>query len=200
MLIDLHVHSTCSPCSVLTPAEILAHARGRGLDGVCITDHDTMDILSHIKAGFQSDGLFVAVGMEYATPQGDYLVFGDIASLPGGLPASDLLSRVSALGGAAIAAHPCRVRRPADPALFGTGLFSLVEVNNGRNSMEENEQAHSLVSRFDMIAVAGSDAHRLDELGRCPTRFTVPITSTADLVDALNQGCCLPFSMHRKVA
>jgi len=200
MLIDLHVHSTCSPCSVLKPSEILAHARAKGLDGVCITDHDTMSILTQCREGFQPDGLLVIVGMEYTTEQGDYLVFGDVRSLPAGLSAESLFPRVRELGGAVVAAHPCRVWRPADPAVFERGLCGIAEVRNGRNTAAENQQALQLASGHDMIAVAGSDAHTLAELGRCPTRFTVPVNSAHDLVDALNRGQCRPAAAHRSAA
>ena len=181
----------------MEPSEILAHARAKGLDGVCFTDHDTTEVLAQISEGFQPDGLFVVVGMEYATPQGDFLVFGDVESLPGSLNGDDLLLRVRELGGAVVAAHPFRVGRPVDPAVFEAGLCSLVEVENGRNSPKENERALSLALGRRMIQVAGSDAHRLDELGRCPTEFTVPVRSRADLVHALNHGLCRPAQSWR---
>ncbi|WP_041915841.1 PHP domain-containing protein [Pseudodesulfovibrio mercurii] len=200
MLIDLHVHSTCSPCSVLKPSEILANARSLGLDAVCITDHDTMSILTQCREGFQPDGLLLIVGMEYTTDQGDYLLFGDVRSLPHGLSAEILLPEVRALGGAAIAAHPCRTWRPADPVIFDRGLCAIAEVENGRNSAAENRHALELASGHDMTFVAGSDAHALEELGRCPTRFTVPVNSKADLIDALNRGLCRPSARHRSAA
>jgi len=200
MLIDLHVHSTCSPCSVLKPSEILANARNLGLDAVCITDHDTMSILTQCREGFQPDGLLVIVGMEYTTDQGDYLLFGDIRSLPIGLSAEAMLPAVRDLGGAAVSAHPFRTWRPADPAIFDRGLCTIAEVENGRNTDAENGLALSMVAGHGMIGVAGSDAHSLEELGRRPTRFTVPVNSTADLVDALNRGLCRPSTTHRSAA
>jgi hypothetical protein len=200
MLIDLHVHSTCSPCSILKPSEILANARSLGLDAVCITDHDTMSILTQCREGFQPDGLLVIVGMEYTTDQGDYLVFGDVRSLPTGLSAEVLLPAVRELGGAAISAHPCRTWRPADTVIFDQGLCAIAEAENGRNTDAENGLAQALIEARGMTAVAGSDAHALEELGRCPTRFTVPVNSTRDLVDALNQGHCRPSVAHRSAA
>ncbi|MEZ7195766.1 PHP domain-containing protein [Pseudodesulfovibrio karagichevae] len=200
MLIDLHVHSTCSPCSILKPSEILANARSLGLDAVCITDHDTMSILTQCREGFQPDGLLVIVGMEYTTDQGDYLIFGDVRSIPHGLSAEVLLPAVRELGGAAISAHPCRTWRPADPLIFEQGLCTIAEAENGRNTDAENGLAQSLIADRNMTAVAGSDAHSLSELGRCPTRFTVPVNSTRDLIEALNQGRCRPRAAHRSAA
>lgn len=200
MLIDLHVHSTQSSCSSLSPEDILSTARSRGLDAVCITDHDSTDVLSQITEGFQPDGLLVLVGMEYATPQGDFLIFGNVEALAKGLDAPALLASVHQLGGAAIAAHPCRKWRPVDTVVFEQSLCSLVEVENGRNNPVEDDLAATLALNHGLIPVAGSDAHSLAELGTCPTRFTVPITNRADLVRALNQGCCEPASVSAKVA
>lgn len=45
MLVDMHLHeSTCSSDSKMTLEEIIATARERGLDAVCITDHDSMGL------------------------------------------------------------------------------------------------------------------------------------------------------------
>ncbi len=159
-----------------------------------------MSILTQCREGFQPDGLLVVVGMEYTTEQGDFLLFGDIGSLPLGLPAEVLLPEVRAMGGAVISAHPCRTWRPADPVLFDRGLCAVAEVENGRNTADENRQALQLATGYGMTFVAGSDAHSLDELGRCPTRFTVPVNSTRDLIDALNLGQCRPSAAHRSAA
>jgi len=195
MLIDLHVHSSTSSCSRLGIAEILTHARRLGLDGVCITDHDTMDARSHIQDGVQPDGLLVVVGMEYATTQGDFLLFGPFETLEPGLSAGSVLRRVREAGGAAVVAHPCRKVRPADPAVAAAGLLAAVERVNGRNTSGENARAlqwESGGSEGGLCSVAGSDAHTLQELGCAPTRFLVPVRSKAGLITALNQGLCEP--------
>ena len=42
MRIDLHIHSRYSSDGVLDPEEIIEIARRRGLDGIAITDHNTV--------------------------------------------------------------------------------------------------------------------------------------------------------------
>ena len=200
MLIDLHVHSTHSACSNLSPGDIISKARSRGLDGVCITDHDSTAVLSQISEGFQPDGLLILVGMEYTTPQGDFLIFGNVEGIPVRLDAPALLASVQQLGGAAIAAHPYRGWRPTDITIFEKSLCALVEVKNGRNNPFEDGLAATLALNYGLISVAGSDAHSLAELGAYPTRFTVPIANRDDLVRALNQGCCEPASISAQVA
>lgn len=196
MLIDLHVHSTISPCSCLPLEDILRQARAQGLDGVCITDHDTMAARHAVRDGARADGLVVIVGMEYATTQGDFLLFGPFENLEPGLPAPRVLKLVHEAGGAAVVAHPRRKTRPADPELTAelgrTGLLHCVETCNGRNSHTENNRAQAWPSRYGLTAVGGSDAHALDELGRSPTRFFTPIATRQDLIQALKEGHCAP--------
>ena len=192
MRIDIHVHSSISPCSGLSLEDILAYAKSRGLDGVCLTDHDTMDARAVVREGVQPDGLLVVIGMEYATSQGDFLLFGPFEDLVPGLSARDVLALVDAAGGAAVAAHPCREERPVAVELLAAGLVHALETLNGRNTAEENRLARAWPERFSLPAVGGSDAHSLAELGRSPTRFLTPIASRADLVRALRRGLCAP--------
>ncbi len=192
MLFDLHVHTSISPCSRLHIADVLAHARGLGLDGVCITDHDSMDARFAVREGVQSDGLVVLLGMEYATSQGDFLLFGPFENLDPGLGAESMLHLVREAGGAAVAAHPCRGKRPADAALVGRGLVTCMETFNGRNTEAENLLAREWAAGRALPATAGSDAHTLAELGRAPTRFFTPIRTRAECIAALRKGLCAP--------
>jgi len=198
MIIDLHVHTDISPCSRLSMEQILANAVSRGLDGVCITDHDTMDAGLAIEEGFH-DGLLVIIGMEYATPQGDFLLFGPLENLSPGLAARDMLGLVREAGGVAVAAHPCRRSRPADETLAASGLVDCLEVVNGRNRPPEDRCAQDWATRYGITPVGGSDAHNLAELGCAPTRFLDPVASRAELVAALKNGRCAPASFEPRV-
>ena len=192
MRFDLHVHSSISACSNLKITDILDHAKARGLDGVCITDHDTMEINQHLKEGLQEDGLCVLFGMEYGTPDGDFLLFGPFEELPTGLPTPRLLEIVEQSGGAAVAAHPFRNGRSVREHLVSEGLCRIVESINGRNAQKENESVASWRRRFILSECGGSDAHCLNELGKVVTSFDAPVRSRADLIHALRNGLCKP--------
>lgn len=196
MLFDLHVHTTFSPCSRMTPKEAVEAARALGLAGLCITDHETDGAASVLAQGLREDGLCVVVGMEYATPQGDFLLFsptgGGIPGLVPGLAAADLLPRVRRAGGAAVAAHPFRPGRETDESVFRDGLCQAMEIANGRNLPEHDVRARALARRYCPTLTGGSDAHAVEEMGRAPTRFFAPVRGPADLVRALNLGLCRP--------
>lgn len=192
MLIDIHVHTRYSACSRLLMEEILEHAAGRGLDGVCITDHHSMQALERITPGLQSNGLRLFVGQEYTTTQGDFLIFGPLTALAPGMTARELLTAVARTGGAAVAAHPFRPQRPIAESVVREKLCRIVESINGRNSAADNQKLIRWRQKYDLIECAGSDAHSLEELGKVKTRFLTPIDSTTDLVRALNNGLCSP--------
>lgn len=187
-----------SPCSSLSLEEVLRHARKRGLDGVCITDHDTMEAGRFIQEGIQEDGLCVILGMEYATLSGDFLVFGPLEGLRPGLDAEELLCEVDRQGGVSIAAHPFREGRSVKPHIIEEGWCSIVEGVNGRNRAHENERAFRSYANYGVSFVGGSDAHSLSELGRVTTYIESPVRSRQDFVSSLRWGrfslASLPFS------
>jgi len=187
MLFDLHIHTTLSPCSQLPLQQIISEAHSKGLAGVCITDHDTMAVRHAISEGISANGLCVIIGMEYATSEGDFLTFGPFEELPPGLSAPMLLRHVTNAGGVAIAAHPFRTKRQVREELIKNKLCTIVEGINGRNTATENERVLEW-QHYNVRHVGGSDAHTLDELGRVPTSFDVPIRSRSDLINALQQG------------
>ena len=192
MLFDIHVHTKISPCSDLYVADVLKQARACGLDGVCITDHQTMEIRRHLREGIQDDGLCVVFGIEYATAYGDFLLFGPFENISLDLSAIELLNQVRQAGGVAIAAHPFRSDRPVSEHLVREGFCRVVESVNGRNTPIENLQVEKWRKELSLTCCGGSDAHTLDELGTVGTRFSTPVRSRIDLIFAFKNGLCHP--------
>ncbi len=192
MLFDLHVHTNYSSCSHLTVNDLLDQATAIGLDGVCVTDHDNMHVKELLSQGFQKNGLFVVIGFEYSTPQGDFLIFGldDVPLL--GLSAQKLLQLVKKNNAVAVSAHPYRKGRSTSEQVFSEGWCQIAEFVNGRNSDEENVEAADKLSKYSLVQCGGSDAHSREELGAITTKFTTPIKSIDDFIQALKAGFCIP--------
>lgn len=192
MIFDMHVHTSLSPCSGMAADEAIMCAKERGVDGICITDHATMDIRYTLSEGIQQNGICVIFGMEYSTSQGDFLVFGPFERLARDLPAHQLLQTVERNGGIAVAAHPFRRKRPVNEKIIQEGLCGAIESINGRNTLTENLAAERWLRYYDLIACAGSDAHTPDEVGTVATRFFVPVRTRSDLITALKKKRCRP--------
>ena len=109
MIIDTHMHeSKYSLDSYVSIREIIKRSKEIGLDGICITDHESNEIMEEAKAISKEEKYPIIVGAEFLTFEGDILVFG-LDKLPDKkIHAQHLLDIVNSVGGVAIAAHPYR--------------------------------------------------------------------------------------------
>lgn len=189
MLMDMHIHTSFSPCSIIRIRQLSEQIRLAGIDGVCITDHDTVASRSFLKdLSPYAYGLSIIIGLEYTTSQGDILIFGPVDDVPRGMDAESILAWVRNEGGVAIPAHPFRRSRPADPNILP--LFDIIEVANGRNQLAENERCRSWIASkgHGKKCIGGSDAHTPDEIGCVVTVFGKNIYTPENLVRELRDG------------
>jgi hypothetical protein len=188
MLIDMHIHTRFSPCSIIRVRQLPVKLREARIDGVCITDHNTTASRSLLQGFSHVPGLSIIVGLEYATTQGDFLIFGPAEYIPEGMDARTLHKWIKKEGGIAIPAHPFRRSRPADPQILH--LFDIIEVLNGRNYSYENDLCIQWIETNgnSKKRIGGSDAHTPDEIGRIVTVFDKNIYSSDDLVRELRDG------------
>ena len=196
MIIDLHVHEAIfSECSRMSLEDAVTSARYQGVDAMCITNHDSLDIAG--SDALRTMNFPVFVGVELTTRQGDMLAFG-LESLPSFRPtAQEFIDFVAGHNGFSCAAHPFR----AWIGGLGNCLDSLcgldgVEVLNGGNDDEANSQAWQACNHLRLVALGGSDAHRSRDVGRCATWFPVPVTSMRELIQTMKSGRCHPVVRH----
>ena len=65
--IDMHTHTTASD-GVLTPTELIQYARLKGLGGIAVTDHDTVEGLSEAReAAAHYKDFWLLPGIEFST-------------------------------------------------------------------------------------------------------------------------------------
>lgn len=188
MIIDLHIHTYFSACSLIEIPQLIRKARELGLDGICITDHDTIASKFVIEHCVDKAGISVIVGMEYTTTQGDFLVFGPVEQIPQNLEASGLYQWLKKEGGIAIPAHPFRKVRGTDISVLRSS--SIIEGLNGRNLPSENEICQNWLKDLGrgVKVIGGSDAHTLNEVGTITTVFKNNIYSSEDLIRELSYG------------
>lgn len=188
MLVDMHIHTRFSPCSIIKIPKLLEKAKQTGMDGICITDHDTIAAKSIIENGVDSSGICVIVGIEYTTTKGDFLIFGPVESIPKRMGAEDLFKWVEKEGAVIIPAHPFRRERPADLHILQS--CKIIEVLNGRNNHFENELCRDWLKKQgnNVKEVGGSDAHTLGEVGQIVTQFEKNIYCLDDFIRELQHG------------
>jgi predicted metal-dependent phosphoesterase TrpH len=209
MLIDLHTHTRpLSHDSLLSPDELIDAARAAGLDAVCLTEHDFTWEPEKVRDLARRHAFTVIPGIEVNTEDGHIIAFGLDSYVYGIHRIAELARLVDEAGGVLIAAHPHRrqlpwqLRQEGDPDRTSAWSEALeraaanpayrcvgaLETLNGRSSQRENDFSQQLCSRLGLPAVAGSDAHQRDDLGRCATEFQRPVADLSDLIAELKAG------------
>jgi len=200
MRIDLHIHTRPrSSCSAIDPSALLEEARRTGLDGICLTEHQNRWSPAELEEFMGASGIRVFQGNEITTNQGDILVFGYDRDVKGVVPIQELRKEVEEVGGLMIAAHPFR-----GFLLFGISQLQLdvgqackravfqhvdgLEIQNCKVTDPENDMARRVSGRLGLLGVAGSDAHRLDEVGRCVTKFEREVRTERELIEEIRAG------------
>jgi predicted metal-dependent phosphoesterase TrpH len=196
MLIDMHIHTHFSPCSIIKIPQLFKRAQKVGVDGICITDHNTTASKSAFEKIADNSGICVIVGIEYTTSYGDFLVFGPVDYIPEKMDANNLFKWVQKEGGVAIAAHPFRKDRPVDPYVLH--LATIIESVNGRNNPAENEMCKNWIKKHgnEVKEIGGSDAHTVEEIGQVVTLFKRNIYTMDDLIIELLGGNYSPLKRY----
>lgn len=171
----------------MRPEEAIDLARERGLDGVCLTEHDAFWRPGELAALRARTGFLILAAVELSTDMGHVLAFG----LAGGD------ARFATAGAAFAAARQARgllyLAHPARDGLLKVDrhtvdYFESVEAINGSDSRLQNMAATGLARGFRLPGIGGSDAHAAAEVGRAATRFDADISDEASLLAALRSG------------
>lgn len=204
MLIDLHTHSyPKSDDSFISVDDLIDRAKGSGLDGICLTEHDEFWDKDAVRDLCRRHDFTVLPGSEINTDSGHILVFG-LQEYVFGLHKPGFLRRaVNKHGGVMIAAHPYRRRFLAEPGLkpearaemlqraLEDDIFLMcdaIEGYNGRGREEENEFSRDVGSVFALHATAGSDAHRAEQMGTVATRFDRTVRNLEEFIAEIKAG------------
>jgi predicted metal-dependent phosphoesterase TrpH len=188
LLVDLHTHTRAhSRCSALTPDALVRAARERGLDGVCITEHDALWAEAEAQDLAARMAFPVFRGIEVTTEVGHVLVFG-VSRFDAAMATLGELHRiVRREGGLMFLAHPSRRYGTLPPADL-SAYFDSVEAQNGTEGLVQNDAAASLARNMRLPGIGGSDSHSVREVGVCATRFDQAFDTEAAFLDALRAG------------
>jgi predicted metal-dependent phosphoesterase TrpH len=162
MIYDLHVHSKYSRDSILSPEKIISVAKRKKLDGVAVTDHNTIrGGLAAFKLNKSRD-FEVIVGAEIKTEYDDIIGLFLNEEIKTRTFAG-VVDEIHDQGGLCVLAHP--YRRYDFPEKLVEHV-DLVEGFNARSPNDENNRAFAFAQVFKKPMTAGSDAHLSCEIGR----------------------------------
>ena len=178
---DLHIHSKYSSDGILNPEKIVKIAMKRGLNGIAITDHNT--IKGGIKAKrYEREDFKVIVGSEIMTERGEIIglfLEEEIKSKN----VQDVISEIKEQNGIIIIPHPFdELRHSAfHPTEEDAKFIDAIEVFNSRCVFQKyNKKAVEFGTKHGLMITAGSDAHFANEIGNAGI-----ITEAEDIREAL---------------
>ena len=191
---DLHVHTTYSSDSVITPKQLVFYAKKRGLTAVAVTDHNTVE--GAWKIAKETDFLIIP-GTEISSLHGHIVGLNVKTLIPRGLNADETIDRIHEAGGIAIACHPFALLK-GSLGKNVSGTFDAVEAINASAFPfnRATRKAHQLAERLKLPKVAGTDAHYGPVIGQAYTLIDSEPNVEA-ILKAIKNGHCKPAGTLR---
>ncbi len=188
---DLHVHTTYSKDSLITPKDLVYYAKKRGLNACAVTDHNFLE--GAYKIAKETDFLIIP-GMEVSSADGHIVALNVHELIPRGFSAVETVERIHKAGGVAIACHPYVYFKGCLREHVGS-TFDAIEVINARafpfkNSVKKAEEA---AQRLKLSRVGGTDAHYGPQIGYGYTVIESQEASVDAIAKAIVNGHCQAF-------
>ncbi len=186
--IDLHVHTCYSHDSSITLKQVVAFAKKRGLDGVAITDHNTVKGALKLK----TRDILVVPGIEVSTLNGHLLGLNVTVPIPAKLGIEKTIHLIHEAGGIAVAPHPTTFYK--SPPSRRINSYDAVEVMNA--SSIPFPVFTSLSKRYaaflNLPQTGGSDSHYAPEIGAAYTIVNAD-PNIDEIVCAIKKGSVFPM-------
>lgn len=199
VLLDLHVHTRWgSECAELLDPESLPGAMTAcGLDGIVITEHNTLwpkKEIARLNRGLT--GRRVYGGMEVSTATHHFVVIG-LNAMDGiheGMSATQLRRITRTHHAAMILAHPLedRAAHGRDALCRLTVTPDAVELGSAVACRHHEARIRQWGRENGVHLVAGSDAHCIENLGRTVTAFPHLPDSEEELARMIQNGLGRP--------
>ena len=167
MRLDLHIHSEYSPDSRSSIEAILKQAQEAGLDGIAITDHNSVQsffVASKLAEDLGLD-LIIVPGAEISTSEGHLITLGTRNLLPSGLSAVDTIEHAHDNGGIAVAPHPYAFFRKGVRNLQAKRLDAVETYNSKHLFGFSNYLANRSARKLNLGVTGGSDSHKVETIG-----------------------------------
>lgn len=170
---DLHIHSHYSQDSRSSPELIVKKAKKLGLNGIAITDHDTIKGSLRAKKINKDKNFEIITAAEIKTNKADvlgYYLQEEIKERG----FFDVIDRIKEQDAIAVIAHPYTILRTRLrlPAKEIKNKINALECFNARTLFNfENTKAIKVAEKFNLAKTASSDSHNLFEIGSAYTMF-----------------------------
>ena len=169
MKYDLHIHTYHSKCASLKPAEILKIAQKKQLEGIAITDHNTIKGALEVSKLNKDRNFEIIIGSEIKTNWGDLLIYYQTEEIKE-REFFQVIDKARQQGAITSIAHPYR--------LIGRFKGDIIKVKkccietfNSKALPFENKKAQTIAKKYGFTGTGGSDAHFKFDIGNGYTIF-----------------------------
>lgn len=158
--IDLHLHSHFSDDALGAPEVLIKSVQKRGLQGMALTDHNTIQGCMKVQKSVPNDFVFIP-GVEISTADGHLLALNITKDIKPGLSIEETVDYVLDAGGEPIVPHLFRllsgIKLPKLKAIHTK--VSAIEVFNGCSVPNTNLKIAKVARAFNLGGTGGSDSH-----------------------------------------
>ncbi len=158
--LDLHIHSKYSEDAIGSPKEIIKSVKKKGLNGIAITDHNT------IKGGIETlkvapKDFVVIPGVEISTKDGHLIALNIKSNVSKGLTIGETVDKIIDLGGTPIIPHLFRTMSGVKEEKLKEvdNKISSIEVFNSCSVQKSNYKASKIAKKYNLGGIGGSDSH-----------------------------------------
>ena len=184
---DLHIHTTYSPDASINPKTIVNQLYAHPyIKAIAITDHNTTKGYHKVrKLASAYEDILIIPGIEVSTTEGDIIILGITEPPPRPWTPENIINYTKQQNGITVAAHPYRAYGLGD--LAKNYDFDAIEILNGISTPQANKMAQKLAKTMSLPGVAGSDAHRVDEMWAVYTEVQAS-SNTEEILTAIKKG------------
>jgi len=202
--LDLHIHSQYSGDGTGTPKEIIKSVKKRGLNGLAITDHNT------IKGGMQAKKVapkdFIVIpGVEISTADGHIIALDIDRDIPRNLSAEETVEKILDINGTPIVPHLLRTMSGIKKEKLNKIHLKIpaLEVFNSCSTPQTNLKTVKIAKKYKLGGTGGSDSHSPKYVGLAYTTVDTTDLSTDTIINEINKkktwgkGDVLPLDYRR---
>ncbi|MDD2909412.1 MAG: PHP domain-containing protein [Candidatus Pacebacteria bacterium] len=162
MKIDLHCHTYYSNDALSSPYDVIKEVLKKGLNGIAITDHDTISGWKDAIKAADELNAFVILGEEVKSNEGDILglFLKEEIKMKGCSPVQ-IINEIHRQEGLAIIPHPFHKSEGFKGNIRDyLNILDGIEVYNARRPLTyPDKKAFDIAQKNNLIMTAGSDCH-----------------------------------------
>jgi len=202
--LDLHIHSEYSGDGLGSPKEIIKILQKKGLNGMAITDHNTVEgALKAIKIAPKD--FIVIPAIEISTLNGHMIALDVRETIPRELSIEETVDKIIEQGGTPIVPHLFRSMSGIKKENLRKieRRISAIEVFNACSVPQSNLKSAKFAKKYKFGGTGGSDSHIPEYVGNGYTTVDTTNQSVDSIITQINkkktwgEGSTLPLDYRR---